>query len=292
MSPVRAIPKSRAYWELKAEQVMNRVFAPEPSIEVEIVDGPQATPAPASPAAPAKPPTPVARHQQVPRPAAPARPAAAAKRPLHQNENPPQLLLAGFGVLALALAGGTVAGLSFWNQNQQSLRQERNLLMIERLRSLAPGDAAPAQSQAPLAEGQGANGTGPELPPPPPDEPWMQELSSLPQSSAPPARVLQVPMNDRVAAPAPAASGGSASRAGAARSGGAGGAGSLPQLVGVIQIPGRSGSAIFQLNGSSTSAAVGDSIGSSGWRLRSAEGDSAVIERGGDQRRVTISSGS
>jgi hypothetical protein len=60
----------------------------------------------------------------------------------------------------------------------------------------------------------------------------------------------------------------------------------------VVQAPGHSGAAIFQIGNSSTSAAVGESIGSSGWRLRSANGDSAVIERGGEQRRVSISSGS
>jgi hypothetical protein len=45
------------------------------------------------------------------------------------------------------------------------------------------------------------------------------------------------------------------------------------------------------VGGSSTSAAVGESIGGSGWRLRSASGDSAVIERGGQVRRISISSG-
>jgi murein DD-endopeptidase MepM/ murein hydrolase activator NlpD len=67
--------------------------------------------------------------------------------------------------------------------------------------------------------------------------------------------------------------------------------GNVPHLVGVVQVPGQSGSAIFQLGGSSTSAAVGESIGSSGWRLRSASGDTAVIEKGGEQRRISISSG-
>ena len=42
MSPVRGIPTSRAYWELKAEQVLNRVFEPEKPIEVEVCDTPAA----------------------------------------------------------------------------------------------------------------------------------------------------------------------------------------------------------------------------------------------------------
>ena len=66
--------------------------------------------------------------------------------------------------------------------------------------------------------------------------------------------------------------------------------GNVPLLVGVVQVPGQSGAAIFQLGGSTTSAAVGESIGSSGWRLRSASGDTAVIEKGGEQHRISISS--
>jgi hypothetical protein len=56
-------------------------------------------------------------------------------------------------------------------------------------------------------------------------------------------------------------------------------------------MPGKPGSAIFQIGSSSSNALVGESIGSSGWKLISAQGDTAVIERGGQRRRVNISSG-
>ena len=150
------------------------------------------------------------------------------------------------------------------------------MLLIERLCTMGPG-TTPAQANEP-AEATAAVGVGEdgELPPPPPGEPWMEELATLPASSAPAADVLKVPVNSRITSPAPAATG-SAS----------GGGGNAPQLVGVVQVPGQSGSAIFQLGGSSTSAAVGESIGSSGWRLRSASGDTAVIEKGGEQRRIS-----
>jgi hypothetical protein len=69
------------------------------------------------------------------------------------------------------------------------------------------------------------------------------------------------------------------------------GGGATPELVGVVQIPGKPGSAIFQVGGSSTNATAGESIGSSGWRLVNTSGDSAVIERAGVSRRVSISSG-
>ena len=177
------------------------------------------------------------------------------------------------------------------------------MLLIERLRTMGPG-TTPTQANEPAqaASAVGAGGDG-ELPPPPPGEPWMEELATLPASSAPAADVLKVPINSRLTSPAPAATGsastpgGSASsgagNSGAGNSGGgnSGGGGNAPQLVGVVQVPGQSGSAIFQLGGSSTSAAVGESIGSSGWRLRSASGDTAVIEKGGEQRRISISSG-
>ena len=65
----------------------------------------------------------------------------------------------------------------------------------------------------------------------------------------------------------------------------------LPQLVGVVQSQGRGSSAIFQIGGSSSSAAVGETIAGSGWRLRSVAGEGAVIERGGQVHRLSISSG-
>lgn len=61
-----------------------------------------------------------------------------------------------------------------------------------------------------------------------------------------------------------------------------------PLLLGVVQVPGQSGSAIFKNGGSSISVVVGERIGSSGWRLQSATGDSVVIERHGISRRLTI----
>jgi hypothetical protein len=177
-----------------------------------------------------------------------------------------------------------LAVLGVWNQSQQAIRQERNMLLIERLRTMGPGTTAATDVAAQITTPKQVAQAG-ELPPPPPGEPWMEELATLPASSAPTADVLKVPINSRITSPAPTATGSAGSSASA------GGGGGAPQLVGVVQVPGQSGSAIFQIGDSSTSAAVGESIGSSGWRLRSATGDSAVIEKGGEQRRVSISSG-
>ena len=287
MSPVRGIPTSRAYWELKAEQVLNRVFEPEKPIEVEVCDTPAAFSNAGS--------IPVELHDLPP---APAKQPTSKPKQASANRRQPSLLLAGASVTVMVVAGMALAVLGLWNQSQQAIRQERNMLLIERLRTMGPG-TTPAQANEPAqaASAVGAGGDG-ELPPPPPGEPWMEELATLPASSAPAADVLKVPINSRLTSPAPAAtgsasiSGGSAS-SGAGNSGGgnSGGGGNAPQLVGVVQVPRQSGSAIFQLGSSSTSAAVGESIGSSGWRLRSASGDTAVIEKGGEQRRISISSG-
>jgi hypothetical protein len=256
VSPVRGIPTSRAYWELKAEQMLNRVFEPEKPIEVEVFDTPAAFSHPGS--------IPVELHDLPP-----------ASKKHHQ----PSLLLAGASVTVMVVAGMALAVLSLWNQSQQAIRQERNMLLIERLRTMGPG-TTPVQANETAQTAAAGSAEDGELTTPPPSEPWMEELATLPASSAPAADVLKVPVDSRISSPAPAATG-SAS----------GGGGNAPQLVGVVQVPGQSGSAIFQLGSSSTSAAAGESIGSSGWRLRSASGDSAVIEKGNEQRRVSISSG-
>ncbi len=284
VTSVRAIPTSRAYWELRAEQVLNRVFSPEAPIEVEVCETPNTAGAAPFTAPRPKPrgPSTVSRARQ--------RMSSAWNGSLQHQ---PTLVMAAVGLTVTTLAGSALIGLSLWSQGQQALRQERNMLLVERLRAMGPATlpasvgtpAEPALEpvDAALAE------AGDELPPPP-VEPWMEELATLPSSSAPRADVLKVPMSSRVTRPAPAA----ATGAGPSQPRPAPQADdpSLPQLVGVVQVPGQSGSAIFQVGGSSTSAAIGDSIGSSGWRLQSASGDAAVIERNGQQRRISISSGS
>ena len=279
MSPVRAIPTSRAYWELRAEQVLNRVFAPEAPIDVEVHQ--TASAAAAAPASPAS-------------EATSRRPAPAGKptgMPIADT-----WLLVGISLLVTLTTGFTLLGLTLWQQSQQAIRQERSMLLVERLRSLGPAVAPPAPDlgspgqPGPNPQGRPDASKAADGLPPPPVEPWMEELASLPPSSAPPTQVLKVPMSRRVTSPAPAVSAnpGAPPPAGPARPQPAA---NLPQLVGVVQAPGRPTSAIFQVEGSSTSAAAGESIGNSGWRLQSASGDSAVIERQGVQQRISISSG-
>ena len=270
MSSLRGIPTSRAYWELRADQMMNRIFDPEPLIELETGEtGHQNGPV-------LPPPVP-------PPPTRTAAPVGSGRR------DQPLLLFSILGAVCMVSAASSVLYLSHWNRMQQSLSQERNLLLVERLRSLGPANPVPATPRDPtpaalplgreprLAAGSAAEGL-----PPPPEEPWMEQLGELPRPESTAPSVLRVPVSPKLAAAAPPAS---ASPSLAA-------AGPVPELLGVVAAQGKAGSAIFQTGGNSSNVGVGESIGSSGWRLRSAEGDAVLIERGGEVRRVSLGSGS
>lgn len=202
-----------------------------------------------------------------------------------------QLLLWGslFSLPLLVLVGVLMRNL---NHSETALNQERNLLLLERLRALS-GPAPTAETTADggreaghgsgSSDGRGADG----LPPPPPNDDWITELGQLPQSSAPRAEVLRVPPSPRITAAAPAA--GSGASSGPSSGSPPNPAGPVPVLMGVIHTQGRGGSAIFQVGGASANAAIGDLIGGSGWRLRATSSDSVLIVRGGEQRRLSIS---
>jgi hypothetical protein len=272
--PLRGIPTSRAYWELKAEQMMNRVFDPEATIDLDVAA--QAEPPPPLPAA-----TPIRRLRGRPAPAAPA--------PTRPDRH--TLLLTAMGGVCMISVASSVLYLTHSSRMQQALTQERSLLLVERLRSLGPANPAPLGAVG----GALASGSQPLLPssgdqlPPPPEEPWIEQLSQLPQQEGARAPVLRVPVSPKLAAAAPPASGGGAYTERSAAP--VGGGGAVPELVGVVGSAGRPASAIFQMGGSSTSVNTGEAIGGSGWRLRSADGDTALIERGGEVRRISISNG-
>lgn len=277
--PLRGIPTSRAYWELKAEQMMNRVFDPEATIDLDVAA--QAEPPPPLPVA-----TPIRRLRG--RPATPS--PSAAPAPTRPDRH--TLLLTAMGGVCMISVASSVLYLTHSSRMQQALTQERSLLLVERLRSLGPANPAPlgavggtnmvsgGQSMLPLS--------GDQLPPPP-EEPWIEQLSQLPQQEGARAPVLRVPVSPKLAAAAPPASGGGTYPERSAAP--VGGGGPVPELVGVVGSAGRPASAIFQMGGSSTSVNTGEAIGGSGWRLRSADGDTALIERGGEVRRISISNG-
>ena len=195
----------------------------------------------------------------------------------------PMLVLTLAGV-AVFSALGTLLYLQHWTQMQQNLQQERNLLLLERLRSLGPANAPPVAIQAPpnavtLPPPAGMASPVAELPPPPPpgQQAWIQQLPAPAPSQRPTPPLLSVPVGPRLAAAAPPL--------------GPVETGPVPQLLGVMAAPDNSGAAIFQLGDNSSSVEVGGVIGTSGWRLRSSGADAAVIEQGGRQRRLTVASG-
>ena len=296
MSDLKRLPISRAYWELKAEQMMNRVFDPDQTIDLQV--DPEVAPSPHRPPAGGSTPW-TGRGQRSLAAQATANdpPQEAAPPPLHPSPSghPPTpwlwLALAGMGLVS------TIAALLFvqqWTQLQRSLSQERNLLMVERLRSLGPANPEPMPTQvqllttpaAPSLEaiprGQPLVAPGAQVaesvaPPPPPEEPWMQQLSELPPAAPAPAPLLKVPLSPKLARAIPATSSASP--------------GPIPQLVGLVAAPGKPGSAIFQIGATSTSVNVGETIGGTGWRLRSTDAESALVEREGVARRLAIVGG-
>lgn len=316
------ITQTSGFWELRAEQVMDRVFGGRQGSESTTQDATPfdqarriASPAgiadrdTSDPPAEAQPAIDVVVQQPwaedaedptlpdvfnagLPAPAAPravrgradvARDAQGRAAPQAAGaptpSGPPtttQLLLWGslFSLPLLVLVGVLMRNL---NHSETALNQERNLLLLERLRALS--------EPVPTAQAPGDRADrGAELPPPPPSDDWITELGQLPQSSAPRAEVLHVPASPRITAAAPAAS------PAAATAGPPSPNGPAPVLVGVIHSQGRGGSAIFQVGGASANAAIGELIGGSGWRLRATSGDSVLIVRGGEQRRLSISS--
>lgn len=273
---------------------MNRLFDPEQIIDLEPKEISTA-PLPHGRQAPAPRPRPMRSTSTVPR--SPSSRASSRGTPTTTHraqlltrfsafmaQDREVLLVAGLAGLSLVAALCSVLFLNHSWKVQENLREERNLLLVERLRSLGPASSASQPVLTPpLTSASTLAGIAPgsDLPPPPPDEPWMQQLGSLPQGSADRAPVLRVPVSPLLNAAAPAAS-----REGRAAYGGT--SGPAPQLVGLVAAQGRQGSAIFQVGGSSANVGVGESIGSSGWRLQAADGDSAVIERNGEVRRISL----
>jgi hypothetical protein len=257
--PTRGLPTSRAYWELKADQMMNRVFSPDSPIDL----------------------APLAEASHSPRVQQSLNHALSGQDRKARDPSPlTVLLLAALGGVGVVAALSAVLLVQQWSGLQRSLSQERSLLMVERLRALGPAtNPSPTPVEAtttppapvlahPLA-------VGADLPPPPPEEPWMEQLPQLPMSTtatsepSPSFRATPVKapkLMERFSDP-------------------------LPQLVGLVGAPGQAGSAIFQVGDTSTNVNVGEPIGSSGWKLRAADGESALIERGTEVRRIAIVAG-
>lgn len=171
--------------------------------------------------------------------------------------------------LVPALSGVAVAGVlsSLWLANhwtiaRSQLNLERDLLLIERLRDRGTkaDDTAPKATSSSAISAQDEPGA---LAPPPPEteSEWGTALETL---TVPVQPVLQ-------GSPAPPAIDEV-----------------LPLLTGVVQGPGGTSSAIFQINNASISSGIGDAIGNSGWTLSSVSEAGAVIQRNGMSRNLSV----
>ena len=137
-----------------------------------------------------------------------------------------------------------------WQTTSARLEQERQLLLIERLRPQAPV-STPEPTPDPQAVATPA--PTPSAPPTIALEPLTLPLRTPQPTVAPPVVVAEP-----------------------------------PQLTGVVKGPGNSSSAIFQLGSNSLSSGIGDAIGSSGWVLESVSESGAVISRDGHRRSLAV----
>ena len=244
------LPTSRDYWNLRAEQVMDRVFNDGDNI-LETV-----------------------QVQVYPQTAQSTQGAQAAQTEASTLNLPaltwPQVSLAALGLIAVLGSSGLAL---HWRLSQQALEREGNLALIERLRNNQlvqrtnnQNKPAPTTtSQTATEPSSQATSTANEL-----------EISALPNASATQLDPITVPLptaevtsTTSIAGQAPAVA-------------------PQPLLVGVVHAGNGDGSAIFQLGALSLSSVPGEAIGNSGWTLQSVSANGAVIERSGARQSLSV----
>ena len=201
----------------------------------------------------------------------PMRPVVAVDRPItpQQEAFPTEQHWRSNAVLGVVLTSTVAISLAAlvallmwrqWMNTRQELQQQRQLQLLERLQSL------PAQKSAPSRE--------PAAPP--------AQVEPLP-----PIRVALPDKLPLVAAPTPANVSKDQEMEGDALSSAASHY-ELPELLGVVRVPGSEGSAIFSTASGSVSTAVGEPIGASGWRLQEVASDQVKIERNGESQQLSL----
>ena len=225
-------PTSHAYWTLRAEQVLDRVF-----------DNTSESTRQSSPSNRHLVPVEVAVHEPI-QPSTPPIGVQVAPQVAAQGSRWQTPLLTGIAVAGLMSSGWLLFDLQ---RSARTLERERNVALVERLRA-----------------------TEKAVPPTP--EPAIDDLLeplTLPIQTLPMPPVAIAPSGITATEGAPIDL-------------------PLPVLTGVLQSPGGRSSAIFQLNNASVSAAVGESLGSSGWTLESVGESSAVIRNNGQVRTLSV----
>lgn len=223
------LSRSKALWEMRAEQVMDKVFSQgETKFKLQPIAG-------------------------------------ASKS---QRQQPARTgLLIGTSAMALLGLGSSLWLAQNWQRSLQTLNRERNLQMIERLRQI-PVDSTAQGGNAENNNTKAKPTTENEAKPTDEADAAQAELEplTLPLAGTVPVADTSLSAADTAAITMPAE----------------------PLLVGVVHAGGGKGSAIFQLDQLSLSAAPGDAIGNSGWNLHSVQANGAVIERDGQQRSLSV----
>ena len=217
------VPTSRAYWNLRAEQVMDNVFDREVFT---------------SPSQPHLVPVDVAVHE----------PTTAATKPSEPRSSSSWLLplISGIAVAGVISSAWLVSSLQ---RSRLQLERQQNTALIEQLREQLAVQNTRAAEKVPLGEPSVA----------------LQSLEPLTLPIRQPLTVESL-SDDQALAPM----------------------GPIPQLTGVVQGPGGSNSAIFQLGQGSVSAGIGEAIGSSGWVLSEVTDSGAVISRNGQRQTLSV----
>ena len=205
----------------------------------------------------------------------PARPAAEQPAPSKPADHQPAKSATGLiSLLTVVAVCGTVSSgwlLSHWQSSRDQLAQERNLLMLERLRGTSTHQQATHQTETPRTAVAQPEGSA-ALSPPPPEPAWMSELEPLTLEESQLPAMATTPLATPITSTAITATP----------------SGPMPQLTGVVQGPGGNSSAIFQFGASSFSAGLGEAIGSSGWVLDSVGEAGAVIRRNGQRHNLAV----
>ena len=254
--------KSRQFWELKAEQVLNKIFDQDAAASTLKSSGtsPEFTEAEIIHFLPAQ------------------YPGDHLKKAYSKTNNS----IGTKSWVAVSLAGMAAITLTTFIQNKNqrnALGKAHNLQLLTQLRQNESTDKAQYLN--------GSNQSSADsnyTPPSPPPEEWILELAKLPESDGSHPGLLKVPLPGPAKSPEPISARNINPRT--TESDG----NTVPTLLGVIQGVGKSGSAIIQWEGISTNINSGETIGTSGWRLRETNGESATIERAGQHKRISINS--
>jgi type II secretory pathway component PulC len=205
------VPTSRAYWNLRAEQVMDSVFDRETV---------------AAPSQPHLVPVDVDVHEPT------TKPTEASERSSPSTWLLP--LISGIAVAGVICSAWLVSSLQ---RSRLERERKQNAALIEQLREQVAAQESRAEETA-----------------------TPEEASLAIQSLEPLTVPIQQPLTVEP----------------------------TPQLTGVVQGPGGSSSAIFQLGQGSVSAGIGEAIGSSGWVLSKVTDSSAVISRNGQRQTLSV----